>query len=112
MLCNTLVVLCHKEIIVALPKLLVFTSGSASGGGSGFEKLAEASRLGFLSAEIVAVVSNLEKGGVREKADRLSGKKERTNGSFASLAKSRQTSTHRNSKERESCLRSQSLTRR
>jgi phosphoribosylglycinamide formyltransferase-1 len=53
------------------PKILVFASGSAEGGGSGFEKLVEASRGGPLNAEIVAVVSNHENGGVRERADNL-----------------------------------------
>lgn len=52
-------------------RLLVFASGSKSGGGSGFEKLFEASRDGRLSADIIAVVSNHEHGGVRERADRL-----------------------------------------
>ena len=54
-----------------LPRLLVFASGSAEGGGSGFEKLVEATRTGVLQAEIVGVVSNHEHGGVRKRADRL-----------------------------------------
>ena len=45
------------------PKLLVFASGSAEGGGSGFEKLVLASQGGPLNADIVAVVSNHENGG-------------------------------------------------
>lgn len=53
------------------PKLIVFASGSATGGGSGFEKLVENMRAGILNADIVAVVSNHEHGGVRERADRL-----------------------------------------
>lgn len=53
------------------PKVLVFASGTANSGGSGFEKLVEASHNGVLSAYIVGVVSNYENGGVREKADRL-----------------------------------------
>lgn len=53
------------------PKLLIFASGSKDGGGSGFEKLVEATKNGILDAEIVAVVSNHEQGGVRERADRL-----------------------------------------
>ena len=71
-------------------RLLVFASGTPTGGGSGFENLVNASRMaktvhgspdpseqssdGFravLSADIVGVVSNHEQGGVREKADRL-----------------------------------------
>ena len=53
------------------PKLLVFASGSAEGGGSGFEKLVLASQGGPLNADIVAVVSNHENGGVRTRADKL-----------------------------------------
>lgn len=53
------------------PKIIVFASGTRDGGGSGFENLVKASRTGFLDAEIVAVVSNQEHGGVRERADRL-----------------------------------------
>jgi len=53
------------------PKLLVFASGTKIGGGSGFENLVKATKTGDLDAEIVAVVSNHEHGGVREKADRL-----------------------------------------
>lgn len=50
------------------PKLLVFASGTKDGGGSGFENLATSKEL---HAEIVAVVSNHEHGGVRERAERL-----------------------------------------
>lgn len=53
------------------PKLIVFASGEKEGGGSGFEELVDNSRIGVLEADIVAVVSNYEFGGVREKADRL-----------------------------------------
>lgn len=53
------------------PKILVFASGSADGGGSGFEKLVDASLCMVLDAEIVGVVSNHENGGVRKRADRL-----------------------------------------
>ena len=53
------------------PKLIIFASGSKTGGGSGFENLVNASHNGILNADIVAVVSNHENGGVREKADRL-----------------------------------------
>lgn len=53
------------------PKIIVFASGSKNGGGSGFENLVRASRSGELDAEIVAVVSNHEHGGVRERAERL-----------------------------------------
>ena len=48
------------------PKIVVFASGTKDNGGSGFENLVEASRTGILDAEIVAVVSNHERGGVRE----------------------------------------------
>ncbi len=50
------------------PKLLVFASGTATGGGLGFENLATSSDL---EADIVAVVSNHEHGGVRARAERL-----------------------------------------
>lgn len=55
------------------PKLLIFSSGSKTGGGSGFENLVRAARSTpkVLDAEIVGVVSNHEHGGVRERADRL-----------------------------------------
>ncbi len=53
------------------PRILVFASGSATGGGSGFEQLVTASRGGPLDANIVAVVSNHEHGGVRQRADKL-----------------------------------------
>ena len=52
-------------------KIVVFASGTKDGGGSGFENLVMATRDGRLSGEIVAVVSNHENGGVRERADRL-----------------------------------------
>ena len=50
------------------PRLIVFASGTKTGGGSGFENLATSSEL---DAEIVAVVSSNESGGVRERAERL-----------------------------------------
>jgi phosphoribosylglycinamide formyltransferase-1 len=53
------------------PRLLVFASGSAEGGGSGFEKLVEASRDTRLEADIVGVVSNHESGGVQKRAEKL-----------------------------------------
>ncbi|KKW19766.1 MAG: hypothetical protein UY63_C0006G0008 [Parcubacteria group bacterium GW2011_GWA2_51_10] len=53
------------------PKLIVFASGTKDGGGSGFENLVHASWDGILDAEIVAVVSNNEHGGVHERANRL-----------------------------------------
>ncbi len=52
-------------------KLTVFASGTKDGGGSGFEKLVEAMWSGVLDAEIVAVVSNHELGGVHDRAKRL-----------------------------------------
>ncbi len=49
------------------PRVLVFASGSKDGGGSGFAKLVEASRLRKgLEADIIGVVSNHEAGGVNE----------------------------------------------
>jgi len=53
------------------PKLLIFSSGSKDGGGSGFANLVKASRTGILDAEIVGVVSSREHGGVRAHADKL-----------------------------------------
>jgi len=72
-------------------KIIVFASGTKDGGGSGFENLVaathlrpdsaeattgkqgsgEASKKPTLDADIVAVVSNHEHGGVRERAERL-----------------------------------------
>lgn len=54
-----------------LPKLLIFASGDAEGGGSGFQELVENSRTIVLCADIVGVVSNHEHGGVRKRADAL-----------------------------------------
>lgn len=51
------------------PKIIIFASGLKDGGGSGFEELVENSLTGVLDAEIVAVVSNHENGGVRKIAD-------------------------------------------
>lgn len=56
------------SISVNRPRLLIFASGTASGGGSGFENLVTSSDL---DADIVAVVSNHDTGGVRKRADRL-----------------------------------------
>lgn len=53
------------------PKLVIFASGTANAGGSGFENLVEATESNVLDANIVAVVSNHEYGGVRERACRL-----------------------------------------
>ena len=55
------------------PKILVFASGGASGGGSGFELLVEQTLTDppILNAHIVGVISNHENGGVRKIADRL-----------------------------------------
>jgi folate-dependent phosphoribosylglycinamide formyltransferase PurN len=53
------------------PKLIIFSSGTSTGGGSGFENLVIASRSRRLNAEIVKVVSSNPNGGVKEKADRL-----------------------------------------
>jgi folate-dependent phosphoribosylglycinamide formyltransferase PurN len=53
------------------PRFIVFASGGKVGGGSGFRELVIASRHGFLRADIVAVFSNHENGGVREIADML-----------------------------------------
>ncbi len=50
------------------PRLIVFASGTKDGGGSGFENLVRSPEL---DADIVAVVSNHEHGGVRARAERL-----------------------------------------
>ena len=50
------------------PKLIVFASGTKDNGGSGFENLVTSKDL---DAHIVAVVSNHEHGGVRQRAERL-----------------------------------------
>ncbi|QQG37924.1 MAG: hypothetical protein HYS26_04855 [Candidatus Kaiserbacteria bacterium] len=60
-----------KQLNNMQAKLIVFASGTKEGGGSGFENLVEATKRGVLDAEVVAVVSNHEHGGVRERADRL-----------------------------------------
>ncbi|MCH7492596.1 phosphoribosylglycinamide formyltransferase [Patescibacteria group bacterium] len=53
------------------PKLIVFASGSKTGGGSGFENLVVSVNNGILDAEIMAVVSNHANGGVRQRANKL-----------------------------------------
>jgi folate-dependent phosphoribosylglycinamide formyltransferase PurN len=55
------------------PKIIVFASGTREGGGSGFENLVAASHgsEAVLAADIVAVVSNHEHGGVRARAECL-----------------------------------------
>lgn len=54
-------------------RILVLASGDAKGGGGGFQEMVEYSRTSpaILDAEIVAVVSNHENGGVWEKAYKL-----------------------------------------
>lgn len=54
---------------MARPRLIVFASGTKDGGGSGFENLV---RSPDLDADIVAVVSNHDHGGVRTRAEKLS----------------------------------------
>lgn len=56
------------SVRMARPKIIIFASGTATGGGSGFENLATNPDL---DADIVAVVSNHRDGGVRERAERL-----------------------------------------
>lgn len=51
------------------PKLLVFASGTETGGGSGFDQLVLNTQQALLNAEIVGVVSNHNHGGVRRYAD-------------------------------------------
>jgi phosphoribosylglycinamide formyltransferase 1 len=54
-----------------MKRVLVFASGSATGGGSGFATMVKMSQGAepVLDAEIVGVVSNHANGGVREKAE-------------------------------------------
>lgn len=54
-------------------RILVFASGSPTGGGSGFQELVEQSRLRepILDADIVGVVSNYASGGVQKRAGGL-----------------------------------------
>ncbi len=60
---------------MALPKLLIFATGTKDGGGTAFENLVSKARTGRdLKADIVGVVSNYELGGVRIKADSLAVK--------------------------------------
>lgn len=53
------------------PKILVFASGTSTGGGSSFENLVKSSRSDRLKADIVGVVSNHQHGGVRKRAEAL-----------------------------------------
>lgn len=55
---------------MSVPKTLVFATGSAKGGGSGFEKLVLSTRSGVLDTEIVGVVSNYAQGGVQKLAEK------------------------------------------
>lgn len=54
-----------------MKKILIFSSGTKDGGGSGFQELVENSRTGVLNAQIVAVISNHANGGVKQRADSL-----------------------------------------
>lgn len=54
-----------------MPKILVFASGTATAGGSGFENLVRFSKENKDSFEIVGVASNHKEGGVRLRADAL-----------------------------------------
>jgi phosphoribosylglycinamide formyltransferase-1 len=55
--------------MAAQPRLIIFASGTSTGGGSGFQELVRQSRTSILQAEIVAVVSNCASGGVKAIAD-------------------------------------------
>jgi phosphoribosylglycinamide formyltransferase-1 len=54
--------------MAARPELIIFASGTQDDGGSGFENLVTSPDL---DADIVAVVSSHERGGVRERAEKL-----------------------------------------
>jgi phosphoribosylglycinamide formyltransferase-1 len=53
-----------------MEKVTVFASGTKTGGGKGFDKIAQACENGAVDFEIAAVVSNNQNGGVREKAEK------------------------------------------
>jgi phosphoribosylglycinamide formyltransferase-1 len=55
------------------PRILVFASGDKDGGGSGFQEMVEYTKTSppVLNADIVAVVSNHQYGGVCKKAKKL-----------------------------------------
>ena len=52
-------------------RVLVFSSGTKDGGGSGFENLVNASRNHNLDFEVVGVISSQPEGGVKLKAEKL-----------------------------------------
>lgn len=54
-----------------IQRLLIFASGTATGGGSGFENLVRKAWDGVLNAHIAGVVSHHKHGGVRMRADLL-----------------------------------------
>lgn len=64
------------------PKLIIFSAGTKDGGGSGSKELIENMLSGVLVANIVAVVSNHENGGVRKIADQYGIKFIHFNGPF------------------------------
>lgn len=70
---NRFVIAGSTRIVYSMsrPKLIVFATGTRTGGGSGFENLVNATKTGELDANIVTVVSNNEHGGTRQRADRL-----------------------------------------
>src|SRR6185312_13666500 len=59
--------LCYRADM-SKPKLVIFASGTNDGGGSGFENLVRSPEV---DAEIIGVVSNHERGGVRMRSERL-----------------------------------------
>ncbi|HWQ60649.1 MAG TPA: formyltransferase family protein [Candidatus Fimivivens sp.] len=81
---------------VRKPRILVFASGTGTGGGSGFRELVEATRTAspILNAQIVGVVSNHENGGVRRHADALGIPFEYWNGPFDAEGYRRFVSTY------------------
>lgn len=68
------------------PRILVFASGDANGGGSGFQVLVEQSLVGNLKAEIIGVVSQHAKGGVWEKAKKMDIPMKHFSGPFTAKA--------------------------
>jgi phosphoribosylglycinamide formyltransferase-1 len=64
---NRVPLACYGSCIMR-PRIIVFASGTKDGGGSGFENLVKSPDL---DADIVAVVSNHERGGVHARAEKL-----------------------------------------
>jgi phosphoribosylglycinamide formyltransferase 1 len=58
-----------SRTMAVLPRLIVFASGTATGGGAGFRELVRHTITGVLQAHIVAVISHHASGGVQALAE-------------------------------------------